>query len=179
MYRLIQLVWQCSNSALFPFIPNTKSFLSPTIHSSFPNPLIFAPSSLYNHLAQLAPLPSSHFSVLPSVLASNSLVILSAILPLYFGIISPLPCTNLPKIILSNSFSTKLHLPTTSDSLQVPLSLNTQDSCSPALTPTMPPLTSIRLTARPTLLTSSFHPPGLISRLRPYCRVQSWLSTVE
>jgi hypothetical protein len=32
-------------------VSNTKSFLSHTIHSSFPNPLISAPSSLYSHLA--------------------------------------------------------------------------------------------------------------------------------
>jgi hypothetical protein len=85
---------------------NTKSFLSPTTHSSFPNPLISAPSSLYNHLAQPAHLPLSHFSIHPFVLTSNSLVVLSAILPLYVGTISPLPCANLPqshplKLILS------------------------------------------------------------------------------
>jgi hypothetical protein len=50
---------------------NTKSFLSPTIHSSFPNPLTSAPSSLYSHLAQPARLPF-FFSGHPSVLASNS-----------------------------------------------------------------------------------------------------------
>jgi hypothetical protein len=67
-------------------VSNTKSFLLPTTLSSFPIPLT---SVHINHLAQPARLPLSLFSVHPSVLASNSLVVLSAILPLYFGTIPP------------------------------------------------------------------------------------------
>jgi hypothetical protein len=51
---------------------------------------------------------------------------------------------------------------------------------SPRSHPTMPPLTSISLTARPTLMNSCFSLfPDWSHRFRPYCRVQSWLSTVE
>jgi hypothetical protein len=73
-----------------------------SMHSSFPNPLTSAPLSLCNQLAQPARLPLSHFSVHPSVIALNSLVVLSAILPLFFG-------TTFTKVILSNSFSVKFH----------------------------------------------------------------------
>jgi hypothetical protein len=139
-------------------VSNTKSSLSHTIHFSFPNPLISVPLSLYNHLALPTRLPLSHFPVHLSLLPSNSLPVLSAILPLYFGMISPLPCANLPK-----------NLPPILILIQIQLTHNlwlspgpsfTQQSrlsCSPALTPTMPPLTFISLTARPTLL-SSWYP---------------------
>jgi hypothetical protein len=88
---------------------NTKSFLSPTTHFSFPNPLISAPSSLYNHLAQPARLPLSHFSVHPSALASNSLVVLSAIVPLYLKQSPSFHAVTFPKVIVSNSFSANFH----------------------------------------------------------------------
>jgi hypothetical protein len=66
--------------------------ISLAILFSFPNPLTSAPLSLYSHLAQHARLPLSHFTGHPSVLASNSLAVLSSI-----------HATTFPQAILSNS----------------------------------------------------------------------------
>jgi hypothetical protein len=148
------------------YTPAFQTFLPPhTYHSSTSslNPLVFlCHTSPSTHLFY----PQTHWSFF------------QLLLPLYFGIIFPLPCANLPKNHPPNLNLT--HITQTHNFWHGPsFTQHSRLSCSPALTPAMPPLTSISLTARPALLTSWFPSSRLISRLRPYCRVQSWLSTEE
>jgi hypothetical protein len=70
-----------------------------TIHFSSLNPLISVLSSLYNHLAQPARLPLSHFSVHPSVLTSSLKLTgrsFSYFAPLLWNNLPP-PSGNLPQ----------------------------------------------------------------------------------
>jgi hypothetical protein len=82
---------------------NTKSFPSHTTHSSSPSPLISATLSLYSYLALPARLPSSHLSGDPSLLASNSPVVLSSMSSLHCGTIPPPTSMRRPSPKPSNS----------------------------------------------------------------------------